>query len=61
MGNRMKKTCERCAALIVDDKVGGICTLGYLQTNYRPQEECPKPLTQQKLTECISKDFHKKP
>lgn len=47
----MKKTCERCKALILDNSKGGICTLGYKHEEYKPLEECPKPLNHTQLAD----------
>lgn len=46
----IKKTCERCKALILKNP-DGICTLGYLHAEYKPLEECPKPLNEVELIE----------
>lgn len=55
MGIYMKRTCNKCKALIDDSSCGFICSLGYqikITTTYehvptaaKPIVECPKPLT----------------
>lgn len=57
----MKKTCNGCKALD-----SGLCTLGFKNkvkfffewsgnTEYKPIGECPKPMTNKKYIELISK------
>ena len=41
----MKRTCERCKALIDVQGYGLKCNLDYKMIDGKPQEECPKPKT----------------
>lgn len=48
----MYHTCERCRALEVHNSKDGKCSLGYQIQEFRPLEECPKPLTNLQLMDC---------
>jgi hypothetical protein len=41
----MKKTCDRCMALLMAQGEPPTRALGYSFKDFKPIEECPKPLT----------------
>ena len=54
----MKRKCDGCKALQVSHPYDGKCSLGYkigdrrindFLSGYKPLEECPKPITWEKL------------
>ncbi len=57
----MKRNCNGCKALIQESQTSCICLLGKsiksdkslygITVSYKPLEECPKPLTNIKLSE----------
>ena len=52
----MKKTCDRCVALMMYQGEPPVCALGYDFKDFRPVEECPKPLTLGELVHADCKE-----